>query len=368
MALKFRVRPENSVNNIPVPFETERQREILIPNKDKLTLEDLYNKSRDIQSKCQDASVILTTPDTVHYDSDRDEFSFVTDEGVFHTLVTDHSKSQMCNRLGIPVRFLQRLQGAGLHELASENINTLFTTGDMKPLFLRMYTDSDRRYLRGMLTPSYSPMDTDVVLDSVMESVSGTDIENYKVKSFTLTPERFHTRLTGPKLNIPGEDLYSGIQIDSSDVGKSSLSVKYLIYKLVCKNGLMVAKKDFTLFGRVHKGMSPLEFRDKFVSSIERLPELVAVAEHLITSTMTKGETYDFDNMEEDVMTHFIKSVKHKTALSDKSMDKVIELMQTRYTPTRWGLINSITEVAQDFTLSRRLELEKIAGDMLLVA
>ena len=80
MAVKFRVRPENSVSNIPVPFETERQREILIPNKDKLTLEDLYNKSRDIQSKCQDASVILTTPDTVHYDSDRDEFSFVTDE------------------------------------------------------------------------------------------------------------------------------------------------------------------------------------------------------------------------------------------------------------------------------------------------
>lgn len=363
MAVKFKVRPDS---NILVPFETARQREVLTPNKEKFTLEDLYNKSLDIQSKCQDANVVLTTPDTVHYDSSCDDFSFITDEGVFHTLITDHSKSQMCNRLGIPVRFLQRLQSAKLHELASDNVNTLFTTGDMKPLFLRMYTDTNRRYLRGMLTPQYSPMDTDAVLDTLINSVSGTDIDNYKVKSFILTPERFHARLTGPKLDVPGEDLYSGIQIDSSDVGKSSLTVKYLIYKLVCKNGLMIAKKDFTLFDRVHKGMSHVEFRDKFVASIERLPELVAVSEHLITSTINRGETYDFKNMSEDVMMQFIKNVKHRTTLSDKSIDRVIELMKTRYTPTRWGLINSITEVAQDFTLSRRLELEKIAGDMLV--
>ena len=40
--------------------------------------------------------------------------------------------------------------------------------------------------------------------------------------------------------------------------------------------------------------------------------------------------------------------------------------MQTKYEDNRWGLINGITEVAQDFTLERRLELEKIAGSLLV--
>ena len=44
---------------------------------------------------------------------------------------------------------------------------------------------------------------------------------------------------------------------------------------------------------------------------------------------------------------------------------KVISLMEEKYNRTQWGLINSITEVAQDFTLERRVELEKIAGRML---
>ena len=37
-----------------------------------------------------------------------------------------------------------------------------------------------------------------------------------------------------------------------------------------------------------------------------------------------------------------------------------------RYDMSRWGLINGITELAQDFTLERRLELERMAGNLLV--
>ena len=40
--------------------------------------------------------------------------------------------------------------------------------------------------------------------------------------------------------------------------------------------------------------------------------------------------------------------------------------MKPKYEDNIWGLINSITEVAQDFTLERRLELERIAGNLLV--
>ena len=67
----------------------------------------------------------------------------------------------------------------------------------------------------------------------------------------------------------------------------------------------------------------------------------------------------------EDDINEFVAYIRQQTNLSDDSAHKVIDLMQTKYEDNRWGLINGITEVAQDFTLERRLELERIAGNLL---
>lgn len=61
-----------------------------------------------------------------------------------------------------------------------------------------------------------------------------------------------------------------------------------------------------------------------------------------------------------------IEEIKTKTLLSDESVEEVIYLMDKNYGNNRWGMINGITEVAQKFTLDRRLQLEEIAGSMLV--
>ena len=43
-------------------------------------------------------------------------------------------------------------------------------------------------------------------------------------------------------LPIDGEDLFAGITLDSSDVGRSGLYVRFFIYKQVCTNGLIIPK------------------------------------------------------------------------------------------------------------------------------
>ena len=68
---------------------------------------------------------------------------------------------------------------------------------------------------------------------------------------------------------------------------------------------------------------------------------------------------------EEQFITDMVKSIHDSTKMSETDAKKVVEVMQNKYGETNWGLINSITEVAQEFTLERRIELEKIAGNML---
>ena len=83
------------------------------------------------------------------------------------------------------------------------------------------------------------------------------------------------------------------------------------------------------------------------------------------TATVSLEEAFK----DEDSLKALIENVKNTTNLSDESTGKVIQLMQDgTYSKNRWGLINSITQVAQNFTLDRRIELERIAGGMLLVA
>lgn len=96
----------------------------------------------------------------------------------------------------------------------------------------------------------YSVLDTPDIIDVIDESTKGLDL---KVKGYYMSEERFHARLVQQHMmKINGEDLYAGIQIDSSDVGRSPLNVMFFIYKQVCTNGLAVAKGRGSLFTQRH--------------------------------------------------------------------------------------------------------------------
>lgn len=60
-----------------------------------------------------------------------------------------------------------------------------------------------------------------------------------------------------------------------------------------------------------------------------------------------------------------IDNVRLQTRLNEEGAKKVVSLMSEKYSNNLWGLVNGITEVAQDYTLERRLELEQIAGNLL---
>ena len=67
-------------------------------------------------------------------------------------------------------------------------------------------------------------------------------------------------------------------------------------------------------------------------------------------------------------MKDFVERIKLKTKLSDDGVSKVFQFMTDKYGFSKWGFVNSLTEVAQDYTLERRIEIEKIAGDVLMAA
>lgn len=63
-------------------------------------------------------------------------------------------------------------------------------------------------------------------------------------------------------------------------------------------------------------------------------------------------------------MEMYMEKAKREIKLSEKSRKKLEELMASTYDRTKWGFINSMTELAQNFTLDTRLEMEQWAGKL----
>ena len=330
---------------------------------DRVDLTELLRQAHEIQNECRDFNVSNVTYKNVRYDGDTCRLLYQPDgDSPSRSMdMTRHSLSQLCNKIGVPIRYIDKCIDSGRLDLAAENINSWIDDFG-KNLFIREYKNT----VRGVLSDRYSVLDTPHIME-VLDDV--IDFDEYKIKGHLLSPERFHARIVQREMmNIDGEDLFAGVQIDSSDVGRSILVVKFMIWKQVCTNGLCLSQGGGVLFQQKHIGIDASEFRDGFRSSLSNIPFLVEHSKELIEEARRDGERFSIKNLNEQQFKDFVERIKMKTKLSEEGVSKVIQFMTDKYGFSKWGFVNSLTEVAQDYTLERRLEIEKIAGDYLIAA
>lgn len=352
-----------------LPRNTDQMEIVLAPSEWHPLFDTMYKEARQIQSLCKDYNVSSVSDRNMMMSTHNGNLVFLPDDSPFEEQplvkldmgMTRYAMGQLCNKIGVPVRYLDKCISEGMLDLAADNVNAWLQDYN-KDLFIREYNGK----IRGILSDRYMTLDTPEILDVITSVVDGSQ---YSTKGFHISPERFHARIIqNDMMNVGGEDLFAGIQIDSSDVGRSTLTVRFMIFKQVCTNGLCIAKSDGVLFNQRHIGINIDDFRCEFRESMKRIPELVDNFTSIVEESRKPDPKYSIERFTEQELAEFTGSLKLKTRLSDDSVGKVIQFMQEKYSPTRWGLINSITEVAQDFTLERRVELEKFAGDLLIAA
>lgn len=358
-----------SVNNSVTSEESNDKKEVIttfdITPTDGLDI--LRKKAISIQECCTDTLIKnVSLQNLAMYCTDGVfRAKYVQDSEVKNHTFSDFSFGQLCSKLGIPAKYMIACAKQGYSELATDNFNTWIDDFG-KDLLFRVYKDR----IRGVLSSRYSVFDTPNIIDAVYDSTRGLGL---KVKSFFINEERFHARLIQQdKMKINGEDLFAGIQIDSSDVGRSTLMVNFFIFKQICTNGLCVTKGKANLFTQKHISICSDDFKEELKQSLKYLPDLIGEYEHTIKRCALQynilGNSHTSGKLKTGKMLEdFIQKLKSKTNLSEDGVNKVIDLSNNKYGFSDWGIVNSITEVAQDYTLERRIELEKIAGSMLKV-
>lgn len=323
--------------------------------------DSLIRKSDKIQSMCHDFNVEPIKLGIFRFNNDG-LLQFMPKGEIRHEEypLSRYALSQLGSKFGVPADYLHKCISTGRLDLAADNINS-WVDDYGKPLFIREYDG----HIRGILSDKYSVCDTPDIL-RVLDDV--LDMKKYVIKNAFLNEERLHLRFVSKERLTSDDDLFPALFVDSSDIGRNVLTVQFGIYKQVCSNGLMISKCGGTMFLQKHIGIKPDEFYSGLMQSMKRVDELSAVAKEMITFAKSKSMHFDVHRMSESDFNTFVAQIKGSTKLSTEGATKVIDLMKTKYDDSRWGYINSITEIAQDYTLERRLELERIAGNLLSAA
>ena len=282
------------------------------------------------------------------------QLTYRDDDRISRKPLSDFAFSQCCTHMGVPTSYMQRCFEKDAVGMVDSNLNYWLKQSD-KTFLIREYKD----HVRGMLTEKYTQFDAPEILDVVGNIINPDD---YNIVGHYATEERLHIRMRElDPLPIAGEDLFGGLTIDSSDVGRCGFRISYFVYKQVCTNGLCISKGGGVLYSQKHIGIKSDEVARQIASNLENLPFFRQ--EIIDQINRNKGKALTEAEMEK-----IFAKLKTQQAVGDKRIEEIRTLMETRYDHSRFGLINGITEVAQKYSLDKRIDLEKFAGQLLMAA
>ncbi len=209
-----------------------------------------------------------------------------------------------------------------------------------------------------MLTERYAKLNNaDVVtaLPAVLE-------QRFEIEWFALTEEALHVRVVDPTLSrevLPGDRVMAGLHIANSEVGKRSVTVDALVYRLVCTNGLIRLVKGKSLFHRRHVALNSSQFEATLRSSIHAaLMEGAGFMERM--KQATREPIGDVEKAVSVLTEQWSLSVKLAQAVKLNLMEERWDQQETLY-----GLVNAFTQTAQQLAADDRYMLETLAGDLL---
>lgn len=333
------------------------------------TLADLLAEAVAIEEKCSDYRLSNLAENMTFLNNGNIDFCgneiattrLVPVEPSAHTdtPILPIALNQMCMRIGVPTSYATKCLEAGKTELFAKNMNDwLKEQEEDSSALVRMYDGN----IRGFLSSRYTSYDSPNVIRNIMDNINEDD---FSIKGHFLNETNFHIRMIKKDmLNVEGEDLFAGLSISSSDVGVGSLNVNFFIYKQVCSNGLIMSNVGGRLLRQRHIGIDGTQFEISLKEVYEKFDDICNNAEKFISNAKNKFLT------EEEVENYIIKAAKD-AKLTKAQQEQVRDLAETRYISkdgkiTKWGIINGITEIAQDLDINRQVELETYAGKLLV--
>ena len=298
--------------------------------------------------------------------------SVMTEKASHDFHINDLAHQQISTRLGIPYRYYQKMQTEE-PSLLDTNVNTWFQKAPER----RMVRVLDGN-VRAFLSDRYRRLDNLELCAAVLPIIHG--MKGASIESCEVTETHLYLKVINKRMKAEvtvGDVVQAGFVISNSEVGLGSLKVEPLVFRLVCKNGMICkdyAQKKYHV-GRQAGGNAEeayeiysdatLEQDDKafFMKVQDTVRCAVDEAKFLLTVDKMReamGIPMQHDPVKE------VELLADKFQLTQNERGDVLRQLFMSGDNSRYGLVNAVTaasQIASDY--ERATELERMGGEIL---
>ena len=272
--------------------------------------------------------------------------------------------AQLCSQLGMPARYfracpphLQEAQFDHWVRYALAHDDDGLPRHDLLAAREHWLLRGKGNGLRGVLSSRYARLDNKRLLDCLVPLLG----ERFQVSWHAITPESFHLRLVDPALSqdaLPGDRLMVGLHVGNSEVGKRSVSVDAIVFRVLCANGLIRVVGGKGLLRQRHVSFDPPRFTERLTRAIgQALLDGAAFLARLVSTTRTPVPDA------EGALLHL--GERWGLSLRTRQMIRICLLASPPpHQESLWGLVNALTQAAQTLPPDDRYDLEALAGGL----
>lgn len=286
--------------------------------------------------------------------------------------VGDIAHQQIASRLQIPYRYYQKMQRE-FPMLLDKNVNGWFNRNSER----RMVRTLDGR-VRAFLSDRYRRLDNLELCAAVLPVIQ--DMKGTSIESCDVTETHMYLKVVNKKMKAEvavGDVVQAGFVISNSEVGLGSLRVEPLIFRLVCKNGLIC--KDYSQ-KRYHVGRQAaasdkeayelysdetLRQDDKafFMKVQDTVCCAVDEAKFMLTVDAMKRAMHiplEHDPVKE------VEVLADRFPLSQGERGNILRQLFLGKDLSRYGLVNAVTAASKFCdSYERATDLERMGGELL---
>lgn len=334
------------------------------------TIQELYQKLEEQRENRKDMiadtrSLIVNSADGIS------SLSVSTGDDVMFYVVSDVAHRQIADRLGIPFKYYDRMR-LEYPTLLDQNINGWLIKNPEK----RMLRTLDGK-LRAFLSDRYRRLDNLELVDHVLPVIA--QMKGCSIESCDITETHLYMKVINRTMKTeltPGDVVQAGFVISNSEIGLGALKVEPLVYRLVCRNGMIskdLAHKKYHAGKQVEDTDNAYElYSDETLAADDKAYFLKV--QDIVSAAVDEAKfnlTVDKMRASMNILTGD-NPVKTVEVLGDKYILNKTEratilrhfIMSNDY--TAFGLVNAVTRSSQDIDdYNRATELERLGGAIL---
>lgn len=286
--------------------------------------------------------------------------------------IEEIAHQQIAARLNIPFRYYQKMQ-KDAPDLLDQNVNRWLNQNPER----RMIRVLDGN-VRAFLSDRYRRLDNLELCAAVLPVIQ--EMKGAQIESCEVTPSHLYLKVVNRRLKAEvkvGDVVQAGFVVSNSEVGLGSLRVEPLVFRLVCKNGLIckdLAQKKYHVGRQVNASDDSAyelyseetlaqDDRTFFMKVQDVVRAAIDEAKFLLTVDKMREATQISLNHDP------VKSVEllaDKFQLTENERGDILRQLFMGADNSRYGLVNAVTaasKIAKSY--ERATDLERIGGEIL---